>query len=259
MDTRRTIDPAAAGLGLGASVAPWIVGIPFPLGAALGAVTFAVASPELIRRLLASRGLASETVVPAVEEAARPSKDPWVRTGERAIRAIDRSVASLGEGPLRQRLSPIAGEAHVLLGDLRSVARQAASLRAAEHGLDTTRLSADITRLANELDRDADPAVEEDLRRSLAAVQEQLKIHARLEATRKERQAKVESVALGLQHMAAQISEMTALVDPDGSTHHRERLEQLTSHLEGLRAGLQDASAVSRRALGTTEIEGGAT
>ena len=55
-----------------------------------------------------------------------------------------------------------------------------------------------------------------DLRRSLAAVQEQLKIHSRLEATRKERHAKVESGALGLQHMAAQISEMTALADPDG-------------------------------------------
>lgn len=259
MDTRRTLDPAAAGLGLGASVASWTLGIPLPMGAAIGAVTFAVASPELIRHVLASRGWASESAVPAVEEAARPSKDPWVRTGERAIRAIDRSVASLGEGPLRQRLSTIAGEAHVLLDDIRTVARQAASLRAAEQGLDTTRLSADLTRLANELDRDADPAVEEDLRRSLAAVQEQLKIHARLEATRKERQAKVESGALGLQHMAAQISEMTALVDPDGSTHHRERLEQLTSHLEGLRAGLQDASAVSRRALGTTEIEGGTT
>ena len=64
----------------------------------------------------------------------------------------------------------------MLLDDIRTVARQAASLRAAEHGLDTTRLSADLTRLANELDRDADPAIEEDLRRSLAAVQEQLKI-----------------------------------------------------------------------------------
>ena len=58
MDTRRTLDPAAAGLGLGASVASWTLGVPFPMGAAIGAVTFAVASPELIRHLLASRGWA---------------------------------------------------------------------------------------------------------------------------------------------------------------------------------------------------------
>ena len=63
MDTRRTLDPAAAGLGLGASVASWTVGIPFPIGAAIGAVTFAVASPELIRHLLASRGWANESAV----------------------------------------------------------------------------------------------------------------------------------------------------------------------------------------------------
>ena len=77
MDTQRTLDVAAAGLGLGASVASWMVGIPFPIGAAIGAGD--------VRRRFAG---------------ADPSSVCVARPGHRDHRLAGRGSGETVEGPL---------------------------------------------------------------------------------------------------------------------------------------------------------------
>ena len=112
-------------------------------------------------------------------------------------------------------------------------------------------------RLTTKLDQSVEPDVEEDLRRSLEAVREQLGIHRRLERTRKVLQGRVESGSLGLQRLAAQVGEMTTMTSLDELGTQGRRIDELSTQLEALRSGLSDAGALSRRAFGRIETEGG--
>ena len=132
----------------------------------------------------------------------------------------------LADGPLRDRLGEIGAQARGALQDIQALAAQAAATRIAARQLDASRLSSDITRLTAKLDQSEDAEVEEDLRRSLDAVREQLGIHRRFESARKALEARIESGSLGLQQLAAQVSEMTALASQDAfaparSAHRR--------------------------------------
>ena len=103
-----------------------------------------------------------------------------------------------------------------------------------------------------------DPDMVRDLQRSVDAVREQLRIGRRLTDARTVLQARIESGALGLQQLAAQVGEMTALAPPGGGVWLQgERIDELTTQLEALRAGLSDAGAMSRRALVAIDPEGG--
>jgi hypothetical protein len=71
-------------------------------------------------------------------------------------------------------------------------------------------------------------------------------------------QTRIEAGTLGLQQLAAQVGEMTALAPPGGGAwQHGHLIEELTTQLEALRAGLSDAGAMSQRALGAMDPEGG--
>jgi hypothetical protein len=254
----RYLDLPAAMIGLVATVVSWAAGIPSIMGAAIGGLTF----------VLAWAGVALERRRHDAAEAARHDGDAaalslgageerWVRRGSDAVSTIDACARSLDDGPLRVRLMAVADQARDVLGDVRTLAGQASATKAIERRLDASRLTADLMRLTSKLERSEEPEVEEDLRRSLDAVREQLGIQRRLETTRRAFQARVESGSLGLQRLAAQVSEMTALASPDSFGQQGGGIEDLSAQLEALRSGLNDAGALSRRALGRIETEGG--
>lgn len=258
MDTAtRYLDRPAAVLGVAATALSWMAGIPSLLGLAIGGMAFGIASAgkALQRRSDTSDGAASEAADgPSVQLSS--SEERWVRRGTDAVASIAESLTVLGAGPLRDRLTDVAEQARDVLEDVRTLAAQATATRLAGRQLDASRLTADLSRLTSKLDRAVEPDMEEDLRRSLDAVREQLGIYRRLESARNVLQARIESGSLGLQRLAAQVSEMTALASPDALGEGR-RVDELSTQLEALRSGLGDAGALSRRALGGTDIEGG--
>jgi len=104
---------------------------------------------------------------------------------------------------------------------------------------------------------DVGEVVVRDLERSIDAVQEQLRISRRMAGARAALQARIEAGSLGLQQLAAQVSEMAALAPPGGAAwSHGELIEELTNRLDALRAGLGDAAVMSRRAFNTIDTEG---
>ena len=258
MDTvKRYLDRPSAFLGASTAVLAWLAGIPPLLGLTIGGVAFAIAT--------AGQALQQRNDPPEGEEpeaggesvaSLGTAEERWVRRGTEAVTSISAALRVLRAGPLRDRLTDVAHQAQDVLEDVRTLAAQATATREAGRQLDVSRLTADLTRLTTKLDRSDVPDTEEDLRRSLDAVREQLGIYRRLETTRKVLQARIESGSLGLQRLAAQVSEMTALASPDALGEGR-HIEELSTQLEALRSGLSDAGALSRRAMGRTEIEGG--
>lgn len=259
MDTaKRSLDPPAAIMGIGATVLAWAAGIPAVAGATIGLVTYGIASTGTLMR---RRRAGTAPVVPEAGEAPvvqlHANEERWVRRGADAVTSIGECVQWLTDGPLRDRLTEVAEQAREVLDDVRTLAAQASTTRAAGRQLDASRLTADLTRLTTKLGKSEGSNLEEDLQRSLEAVREQLGIHRRLEDTRNLLQARIESGSIGLQRLAAQVSEMTTMATPDASAQQGPRIEELSVQLEALRSGLSDAGALSRRALGGTDTGGG--
>ena len=107
------------------------------------------------------------------------------------------------------------------------------------------------------LESSDDPEVVRDLQRSVEAVREQLRIGRRLATARAALQARIESGGLGLQQLAAQVSEMTALASPGTSWQHGGPDRRAHRQLEALREGLSDAASLSDRALAMDTKEDG--
>jgi hypothetical protein len=251
----RYLDPVAAIIG-GASVCVSLaMGVPAPAAIGIGAVVLAIADARRLQ-------LVARPPIPPpparVEGPLHPDEEGWIRRAGDAVTAIRHSVGIVDPGPLKDRLGDVAAEAQRVLDDLRRLAGQVSVTRLASNQVDVSQLATDLDRLTSTLRQSSDPEMGRDLQRSVDAVREQLRIGRRLAAARKALQARVESGALGLQQMAAQVGEMTALAPPGGGVwQHGERIEELTAQLEALRAGLSDAGAMSHRALGAIDTEGG--
>jgi len=252
----RYLDPVAVIIGGVSAVAALAVGVAAPASLGIGAVALAIAEAGRVRS--AWRGEASpHDAGPVLPDAPlHPQEEAWMRRADGAVFAIRRSIGLLDAGPLRDRLDGVTTDAQRVLDDLRRLAGQVTATRAASGQVDMAQLSTDLDRLTTVLERSDDPEMAHDVQRSLEAVREQLRIGHRVAAARRALQARVESGALGLQQLAAQVGEMTALAPPGGGVwQHGERIDELTTQLEALRAGLSDAGAMSHRALGAIDPE----
>ena len=259
------LDPAAAVIGVGASAGvSWRSASRCP--SALGDrrahdVRGSLGRSRSSWRANGSRGQRVRPCRPM--DRCSPSEERWVRT-RRPTRstAIDRSVvAFVDAGPLQRstrRRSPT--DARRVLEDLRTVAGAGDRDAGSEPtGLDASRLSADLTRLTSEaaIERrpghGGGPAA---LARRGPGAAGDPRAGSRRRAT--VLQARIESGALGLQQLAAQVSEMTALASPDGAAASGS--SESTSSPPSWRPcaqGCSDAGAISRRALGAIDTEGG--
>ena len=252
------IDPVAVVMGGASTCVALVVGVPVLPAVLIGAVTLTVAAV----------GQALWTVTPAAhtpgaaERPAAPTLHPeerrWMEQASHAVSVLRHGVRSLDGGPLQERLAEVAVKAEGALADLHRVAAQVTATRRASSQLDLPQLSRDLSRLTATLERSSDADVIRDLQRSVEAVREQLRVGRRLANARVGLQARIEAGTLGLQQLAAQVNEMTALAPPGGGAwSHGELIDELTTQLDALRAGLGDAAVMSRRALGVTDVEGG--
>jgi hypothetical protein len=130
--------------------------------------------------------------------------------------------------------------------------RFAGQVTAVENALDhipTARLEAERDRLAEAVRYARTPDLRDERRRALDSVEQQLAVAGRLGDARDMILARMQATALGLEGLVARTAELLALAASSGVDDSADRIGELTSELDGLRAGLAEAEEVSRRVL----------
>ncbi|MCW2776288.1 MAG: hypothetical protein JWN17_13 [Frankiales bacterium] len=170
----------------------------------------------------------------------------WLARAETALGGLRRLSAPRPLRPAVQRAVDDAGET---VGVLARLGGQVAALEDVLRRLDPRALTAEAADLARRR-ASSSPDVQADLARSAAAVADRLAVHQRLLDARTTLLARMQAVALGLEGLETRLLELVALSgvgsgleDPSG------QVAALAGELEGLRAGLVEAEALSRGAL----------
>jgi len=228
------------------------VGIAAPpavaVGAGIGAVVYGV---KVVAATLAHRQ--PRGAYPA--GLARPPQgspaDVWLRRSERTVRILHEQSESSREVSVRQQVGDIDDEAATVLDALRRLAAQVTSVEGALHRIDIPALQTERRRLAAARSEPSAELMRAEQERSLAAIEEQLGVAARLSDARNVLLAKMESTSIGLEGLVARLAEVLALSATAGGvdTVHGQ-ISDLTSELDGLRTGLAETEAISRQALG---------
>jgi len=259
---------AAGAAGLALSTAT--VAAPLALGVAGAAYGVKVAAG-----LLAERNAATEEDRLPVPAKGSPA-EVWLRRAEKAVRRLHEQATGPADPATRARVGLVDAEAAGTLLDLRRLAARVAALDDARAGIDPTRLHAQRAALldaagqdaagqdaagpdtapATDAGRDAalayehGPALRSERERALAAIDGQLAVHARVTAAREAAVARLQSTATGLDELVARMSEVLALAAAAGTADTvGDRVVALSDDLEGLRAGLAETDALSRRVL----------
>ena len=117
-------------------------------------------------------------------------------------------------------------------------------------GVDTRRLRQEYGTIERGLSGLPAGPLRDERERALRAVRDQLDVSARLAGVRETLLARMESAVLRLEGLVARLGELLALhATTSGADLTATRVAELTSDLEGMRAGLAEAEQLSRRTL----------
>jgi hypothetical protein len=117
-------------------------------------------------------------------------------------------------------------------------------------GIDARRLQQESQAIKRGLKGVPAGPLREERERALRAVDDQLDVGRRLAAARETLLARMQSAVLGLEGLVARMAELLALhATTAGASITATRVAELTSDLEGMRAGLAEADEVSRSTL----------
>jgi len=191
---------------------------------------------------------------PEPEEQLRPPRrgsiaEQWLTRAQQADRSLADLVRSPGSPTVREQLAPVRDGAAEALRALRRLAGQVTAVEDAADRIQPGRLEAERDRLAAGVAAATTERVRAERQRSLDSVTEQLQVIARLAGARDELLARMQATALTLEGLVARTAEVLAMSVSGGVDVSADRLAELTSDLDGLRSGLAEADAVSRRVL----------
>ncbi|MCU1674587.1 MAG: hypothetical protein JWN77_2700 [Frankiales bacterium] len=176
--------------------------------------------------------------------------DGWLRRAEAAVRSLDDMAATTTAGPTGTAVRSAADEAGDTLADLSRVAAQVTAVESALGRVDVHGLDEEAARLEQAARRARTPEVEAEIRRSAAAVNDRLEVRSRLLGVRETLLARMEAVTFGLEGLGARLAEVLAMTATTGGVDTcAQQISDLALELEGLRAGLVETEALSRRAL----------
>lgn len=230
--------------GLAGGIA-WAVGVPVVAAVGVGATVSGVRAG--LATMLGGHGERQRSSLPVTD---RSPELAWLQRGESAVDAFRDLARSLPLGLASTRTESIAAQADETIEGMRRLAGQASVTERASARLHLPTLEAEAERLRVQVANASDPEVAQERSRSLAAIHEQIDISDRLRRSHDSLLARLESSAIGLERLTAQLAEVVAL--SGGATSAVEgtkQLESLADDLEGLRAGLAEAEQLSRRAL----------
>jgi hypothetical protein len=216
-------------------------------GAAVGAGVYGA---KVLTGLVTRRGEDE----PAVPQLPRPPKGTaagwWFDRALAAVGSLRSLAASAPPGPLAESVRGAAATAESTLHDLARVGAQVGAVEAAERRVDVAGLDEEAGRLEHRARSAPTPELADELRRAAAAVRDRAAVAARLDQARETLLARMEATALGLEGLVARLAEVLALTSTTGTASTAAvELDGLATELDGLRAGLAETEALSRRAL----------
>jgi hypothetical protein len=235
------------GLLLAASSAgiAWAVQVPTLAAVGVGAVVLAA------RAAIAGLSRKDEPaarIVKVPEVDAHSAEGDWLSRAKAAATGFASISESLSTGPLAERVTEMESSVQETVGTLHRLAGRATTTGNALGHIDPSALAVEKARLHRALQM-ADAEVHADLEQSLAAIQAQEDVYARLSAARKKLLAQLQSGALGLDSLVARVVELSATTDAE-MTIDTGTIGELTDQLEGIRRGVVETEAATRRSLG---------
>ena len=182
----------------------------------------------------------------------------WFEQAEAAVRALDDLAGSAPAGPTGAAVRSAAEDADDTLLALGRVGGQVTAVERALARVDVPGLDGEAARLADAVRRAPTPELRQEVERSASALRDRVAVRDRLRGTRETLLARMQSTTLGLEGLVARLAEVLAMAETTGTSDTSARdLGELTAELDGLRAGLAESEAVSRRVLAQAPPEAG--
>ena len=237
---------------------PWGVVAAVVSGTLVGIVTTDVSNGLLVGVAVyaAKAGVLSllPSRVRSAVEGSRPASDTsaghWLERAEGAVSSLHRLSSSAQGSPAAGAVADVDNDAETTIDDLRRLAAQVVAVEEALGRVDVRRLQADRPRLEQQRDSAPTPELREQVERSLASLDTQLQVSERLHGVRLSLLTRMQSAALGLEGLVARYAEVLALASTAGGVDTvSTQIDQLAGALDGLRTGLAETEALSRRAL----------
>jgi hypothetical protein len=117
-------------------------------------------------------------------------------------------------------------------------------------------LDAEAFRLSELARRAPTAELRQEVERSARSVRDRIEVRDRLRGARDTLLARMQSVTLGLEGLVARLAEVLAMAATTGGTDDAARdLAGIAAELDGLRSGLAESEAVSRRVLASAPPE----
>jgi hypothetical protein len=227
-----------------------------PVAAAVG-VGVAVYGVKALTGAVLNRGSRPER--PSAPDLPRPPRGSaaaqWLSRADGAVKGLDEMARTTSPGPAGEAVRNAADEAGQTLDDLAHLGGQ---VTAVERALDRV-AAGGLDEEAVRLDAAAQHAVGEEMRadmeRSAAAVRDRQAVRDRLLDARSTLLARMQAVALGLEGLEARLAEVLAMTATTGAVDTTaSEIAELATELDGLRAGLAESEALSRKALASAPL-----
>jgi hypothetical protein len=236
--------------GLAWAVAP-LGAAALPVGLGVAAVVYGVkVGAGLLTRERDDRHRPAAEPDPELRPPRRGSiAEQWLDRAQQADRSLADLVRSPGSAVAKLQLVPVREGAAEALATMRRLAGQVTAIEDASDRIQPARLAADRDRLAAAVEAASSERVRAERQRSLDSVSEQLQVVQRLAGARDELLARMQATALTLEGLVARTAEVLAMSVSGGVDSSEDRLADLAADLDGLRSGLAEAEALSRRVL----------
>ena len=223
----------------------WALSAPVAAAVGVGAAVYGV---KAVTGLLVNRDR------PKRRELVRPPRESaaahFLERAEIAVQSLDEMAASTDGGPTGVAVRSAADEAGSTLTDLARVAAQVTAVEAALGRVAVRGLDEEAARLEAGIRQARSPETRAQVERSAAAVRDRIEVRDRLLGARETLLARMEAVAHGLEGLGARLAEVLALSATSGGVDtSADQIADLALELDGLRAGLAETEALSRRAL----------
>ena len=237
---------------------PWGVLAAVLTGAVVGVATTDVSNGLLVGLAVYAAKAGVMSLLPGKARGAiagsRPAADTsaghWLDRAEGAVSSLHRLTKSAKGGPAAGAVSDVDTDAETTLDDLRRLATQVVAIEEALGRVDVRRLQADRPRLVQQRDAAPTPELREQVERSLGSLDSQLEVSERLHGVRLSLLTRMQSAAIGLEGLVARYAEVLALASTAGGIDAvSSQIDQIAGELEGMRTGLAETEALSRRTL----------
>jgi hypothetical protein len=230
---------AAAALGGAPAVA---------LGAGVAAV---VVGAKALTGLAVRADAHDETQAPALPKPPRGSAAAqWLDRATAAVRGLDELARTAHPGPTGDAVRNASNEAGETLDDLARLAGQVTLVERALQRVDASGLNEEAARLDEAARYATSDEMRAEMTRSAAAVRDRQAVRDRLLGARQTLLARMQAVSLGLEGLEARLAEVLAMTATTGGVDTTaDEIAELATELDGLRAGLAETEAISRKAL----------